>query len=188
MDRGWGSAWGIRDPGWTVEQCLIEFRAMLARRDSEAALLCMKSLDCLECWHEAFESLISGPHAGAVTGESVLWFWMMSGFHIADSLQEDLILVKVLKTLLPPYMGVGLTLYRGEARDRYERRALGMSWTPLIEVARMFAKRRDPRGALLKIEATLGMIICGPQEDSVTLREQEYLVDTALVRHVDEVW
>ena len=154
MDRGWGSAWsGMRDPGWTLEQCLIEFRAILT----------------------------------SVTGESVLWFWTTNGFHIADSLQEDLILAKVLKALLPPYTGAGLTLHRGEARDRYERRALGISWTTDIEVAQMFARRWEPRGALLKIEASPEMIICGPNEDSVRLREQEYLVDTALIRYVDEL-
>jgi hypothetical protein len=143
----------------------------------------MQALDRLGCWHEALEQLISGPSAREIPGAAVLWFWTADGFHISDSLMGDRILETVLKTLLPPYIGPGQTLYRGEAAERYRVGIYGMSWTSDPKVARMFAQLRDPPGGVvLKLDASPDMIICGPTAHSIELQEHEYLVDPRMIR------
>ncbi len=142
----------------------------------------MRAMDRLRCWREAFERLIDS--ISSVTGKSMLWFWTSYGPHISDSLKGDPILFEAMKKRLPPYAGTEHTLYRGEAWDRYERRVYGMSWTTDIEVARMFAERRDPAGVVLILVASAEMIIAGPTAHSKHLQEQEYLVDPSAIQSV----
>lgn len=163
---------------WDVPACLTEFRGALLANDDSAAMACMRAMDRLGCWHEAFESLITGPHVGKISGESLLRFWTTYGFHIADSMQGDPLLIDAMKRLLPRYTGAGLVLYRGEDAERYRRRAFGMSWTTQIDTARMFARRRDPPGAVLRLDASAAIILCGPTDHSRYLDEHEYLIDT----------
>lgn len=170
---------------WDTDRCLREFGTALRNQDSEAAMVCMRALDRLGCWHEAFKQLIAG--MTDVSGASLLWFWITHGLHISDSMQGDPILAEALKALLPPYAGHGHTLYRGEALDRYQRRNFGMSWTTEIDVARMFARRREPAGVVLKLEASPMMIFSGPSAHSEYLGESEYLLDPTAIAAVDVV-
>lgn len=173
---------------WDTDRCLRQFRAALRDRSAVGAEQSMRAMDRLGCWHEALEQLISPTAIGDVAGESVLWFWISYGFHISDSLERGPILATVLKTLLPPYTGPRQIVYRGEAADRHLARAYGMSWTIDIKVARMFAERRDPRGIVLKLDASAEMIIAGPDDHSKHLQEDEYLVDPSTIRSVEEIW
>jgi hypothetical protein len=180
--------WGIWDnhpcQQWDKAECLSRFLSALRNRDSDSALECMHAMDRLGCWREALEGLISGPSARQIPGEAVLWFWTTDGFHISDSLKGDRILETVLKTLLPPYRGPGLTLYRGEAVERHRAGIYGMSWTTDLETARTFAQRRErgtPGGVLLELEASSDMIFCSPTQRSIELGEYEYLVDPLMI-------
>lgn len=150
-------------------------------RSSHTAPACMRAMDRLNCWHEAFASLITGPHAGEVSGEALLGFWTTYGPHIAESMQADPILPGALRALLPKYAGPGAVLYRGEDAERYRRRVIGMSWTPRLETARMFAHRREPRGVVLRLEASATAILCAPTYHSRYLGEDEYLIDTSAI-------
>lgn len=149
-------------------------------------MACMRSMDRLSCWHAAFEQLITDPTSD-VPGESVVWLWISYGFHVSASLQGDQIVTTVLKALLAPYSGAGLTLYRGEATDRYEKRIFGMSWTTNIKVARNFARSREPDGVVLKLEASPQMIISGPTAHSEYLGESEYIVDPDAIEAAEVV-
>jgi hypothetical protein len=62
-----------------------------------------------------------------------------------------------------------------------------MSWTTKIEVARMFAERRDPPGVVLKLDALAEMIIAGPNDHSKYLGEDEYLLDPSAIRSAEEI-
>lgn len=177
----------FNDESWDRARCLDEFCAAIAAGNSQHTIACMRAMDRLGCWRAAFEQLISGPSAGQVSGERALNLWTEHGFHVADGLNGDPILATVLKSLLPPYTGPGLVLFRGEAVERYQRRAYGMSWTPDLRVAQMFAHRRDPRGVVLKLCASSEMIFCEPSAHSVYLQEYEYLIDPLLVADVEVV-
>jgi hypothetical protein len=176
----------IDDATWSTNRCLQEFSRALRDRDSDAAVACMRALDRLDCWHAAFAQLITDP-ASVVPGESVVWLWISYGFHVSASLQGDRVLTAVLKALLPPYSGAGINLYRGEAADRYQKRILGMSWTTDIQVARNFARSREPAGIVLKLEASPKMGLSGPTAHSEYLGESEYLLDPSAIGAIEVV-
>ncbi|MGH9711858.1 MAG: hypothetical protein ACRD5M_00975 [Candidatus Acidiferrales bacterium] len=126
-----------------------------------------------------------GPNEGL--GADLLWLWISYGFHVARSLKGDLILVDVFKHLLPPYGGAALTLYRGELNSRHRDRTYGISWTPDLRVARMFADRRYPdegTGVVLKTDALPEMIVVSPGGHSSYLSEEEYIIDPRLIREI----
>jgi hypothetical protein len=78
-------------------------------------------------------------------------------------------------------------LYRGELAIRYQRVVYGISWTPELAVARMFADRRqhlgegEGDGVVLQIDATPSMIVTGPGEHTGYLGETEYVMDPRMI-------
>ena len=67
--------------------------------------------------------------------------------------------------------------------DRWNSSTIGLSWTPNIEVARMFGRGLNSVGSggmLLIGKFSQGAIISGPNEHSVYLQEYQYTVDPML--------
>jgi hypothetical protein len=63
----------------------------------------------------------------------------------------------------------------------------GIAWTSKLKVAEMFARRRDhleDSGVVLQIEAGPEMIVYAGPAHSEYLGEDEYLVDSRLIRGV----
>ncbi len=177
----------FEDNAWDKDQCVQKFREFLQRRDSHGIEAAMRALDRLNCWREALGQLMTGPSPNEALGSALLWFWISYGFHIASSLKGDLILVDAFKYLLSPYRGPGLKLYRGELRSRHRERIYGLSWTPELSVATIFANRRlddEGPGVILEIEATPDMIAASPGEHTSWLQEQEYVIDPRLIQAV----
>jgi len=175
------------DKAWDQNQCIREFHRFLQSRDNDGLEAAMRALDRLNCWREALSHLMTGASPNEVVGRALLWFWISYGFHIASSLKGDLVLVDAFKHLLPPYSGPALKLYRGELRSRHLERIYGISWTPNLSVARMFADRRhdlEGLGVTLEIEATPGMVAASPGEHTSWLGEGEYVIDP---RHIQAV-
>jgi len=170
---------------WDRKRTLEEFRRTLEARDDRGFEAVMRALDRLDCWVEALGQLREEPVPNERLGAALLSFWISYGFHIAESLNGDLILVDVLKYLLPAYSGPGLRLYRGELAIRYQRVVYGISWTPELAVARMFADRRqhlgEGDGVVLQIDATPSMIVTGPGEHTGYLGETEYVMDPRMI-------
>lgn len=65
-------------------------------------------------------------------------YWIEAGHHIRDQIGDDRLLVCLLRHLLPPYEGKVIELFRGENRDRWKIRAIGLAWSTSAETARMF--------------------------------------------------
>jgi hypothetical protein len=145
----------------------------------------MRALDRLDCWPLAVDQLLVGRSPNIVKGCALLSFWNNYGLYsIPQGLRENLPhLVDAFKHLLPPYTGESLVLYRGELASRHLTGIYGISWTPIIETAKVFADRRcsdEGSGVVLKIEATPGMIVAAVKDYSqhtLRLGEDEYLVD-----------
>ena len=172
---------------WDKDRSIHEFRTFLECRDSHGIEAAMHALDRHDCWHEALGQFLGEPGLNKALGECLLWLWISYGFHVARSLKDDLILVDVLKHLLPPYGGTGLTLYRGELYSRHQERTYGISWTRDPQVAKMFADRRRPDeglGIIVTIDASPEMIVVSPNQRSLCLREVEYIVDWRLIQEV----
>ncbi len=175
------------EEAWDKDRSIREFCIFLQSRDGDGLVAAMRALDRLGCWREALGQFMSWPSPNESLGAALVSFWVTYGFHIASSLKGDLILCDVFKRVLPPYMGRGLTLYRGELNSRHMARVYGHSWTPKRDIAEMFANRRYPgegQGVVLEIEATPEMIIATPSAHSSRLGEQEYLIDPRLIQVV----
>jgi hypothetical protein len=145
----------------------------------------MRALDRLDCWHEAIHQLTADPRPSSDLAEALLHFWVTHGFRFASSLKGDLVLADALRHLLPLYAGPGLTLYRGELLTRHEARIYGMSWTPKIDVAQIFADRRlhlgEGPGLMLEIDAAPQMIVADRPAHTSWLGEMEYIVDPRMI-------
>lgn len=107
-------------------------------------------------------------------------YWIEGGHHIRDQLADDRLLARLLRYALPPYEGPALTLWRGENRDRWQRRQIGFAWTSDLDVARMFGRGLHAvrSGALLlKGRFEPEAIISGPNRHSHYLGEGQFTVD-----------
>lgn len=110
--------------------------------------------------------------------------WVEKGHNIRSQVNDDKNLLYVLRSLLPPYMGKGLWLYRGENLARFEIQKIGFCWTAKENIAKMFASGLNAYktgGVLLKAWAPPTAIISGPNEHSKYLGEDEITVDALSV-------
>ena len=107
-------------------------------------------------------------------------YWTEAGHHIREQIGDDVTLVSLLRLIVPPYVGLSRTLYRGENLDRWTARRIGLCWSENVEVARMFGRGLNAMGnggILLQCRTTNGAIIAGPSEHSQYLGESEYTLD-----------
>jgi len=122
-----------------------------------------------------------------------LAFWMSAGDSIRSEVNDDLVLIQALRMLLPPYKGVGVTLYRGESAWNRSRRTYGTSWSAELEVADQWAQRdylRSAKGGsvVLRTVAPPEAILCAvTHHHDDRYGEAEYVVDRRRLRAVEVV-
>lgn len=107
-------------------------------------------------------------------------FWIEKGHRIRSQVNDDKQLLRVLRILLPPYIGEGLWIYRGENLARFEAQKIGFCWTAREDIAKMFASGLNAYktgGVLLKAWASPAAIISGTHGHSKYLGEDEITVD-----------
>ena len=92
--------------------------------------------------------------------------WVRYGDGWRSNVNDDLLVLDVLRCLLLPYEGPGLTLYRGDSAFNRRRRTYGMSWSASRDIASDFAQRHRFRyeagSALLQAEAPPDAIVFAP--------------------------
>jgi len=113
--------------------------------------------------------------------------WTVRGHRIREMVNNDNVLLDVLRILLPKYDGPSMVLYRGENIDRSEQGALGFAWTTRKDIALMFARGLNAEGKggiLLSVNAPTKAIIASPGRHSIFLDEHEYVVDP---RHLQDI-
>lgn len=147
----------------------------------------MDQMNRLDCWKAVVEQVVRLP-SDRVLGEKLLSLWSCYGLRrIPMGLKNDVhLFADALVRHLEPYVGPGLTLYRGELQERYKAGVIGIAWTSSIEVAEMFASRRvtlgEGPGVLLRAEVETSAIIVGPTAHSNWLQEYEYIVRPSALR------
>jgi hypothetical protein len=120
----------------------------------------------------------------------MLSVWIHWGDGWRNEVNNDLLLIDVLRNLLPPYTGEDVRLFRGESAFNRKRRTYGMSWTTDRSVAQSFAENhRDICGGgtvLLETVAPKDAIVCVPhlQVEEAHQIEAEYIVDRRRLRAV----
>jgi hypothetical protein len=107
-------------------------------------------------------------------------YWIEAGHHIREQIADDRLLVRLLRHLLPPYEGEAIELFRGENRNRWESKIVGLAWTANADTARMFGRGLNAVGAggvLLRAHFEPEAIICGPNAHSSYLDENQFTVE-----------
>ena len=173
---------------WDEDRSASELHRLLREKDNRGIEATMRAMDRLDCWRPCLESLMRIPTPDPELCESLLWFWVVYGFHIATSIKGDSIFIDALRRFAPPYNGGRIKLYRGELQSRQVCGIYGFAWTPKLDVAEMFARRRfyggEGSALVLQIDAHPEMIIYALPAHSEYLGEDEYLIDPRLVRGV----
>ncbi len=111
-------------------------------------------------------------------------FWTECGHRIRKKLNHDNALEIILKKVLPAYSGHEITLYRGENKERYEKKYMGFCWTSNREIAEMFARGLNSfksGGVLLQYQFNPSQIIAGPSQHSIYLGENEFTVSPSSI-------
>lgn len=106
--------------------------------------------------------------------------WTESHPYIRQLVGDDALLMGMLWSWLPPYVGSSMQLYRGENIDRFQQGVIGTAWSKNKKIAEMFAyglNARDSGGVVLETNAPPEAIIAGPSRHSIYLGEHEYAVD-----------
>lgn len=107
-------------------------------------------------------------------------YWIEAGHHIREQIADDRLLVRLLRRILPPYEGKSIELFRGENRNRWENKIVGLAWTANVDTARMFGRGLNAvggGGVLLRARFEPGAIISGPNVHSSYLGEKQFTVD-----------
>jgi hypothetical protein len=114
---------------------------------------------------------------------SFLRHWEESGDSLRSTLDDDLLLLDLLRLLLPPYVGPAVELFRGETAWNRRRRTYGQAWSASREAATCFAIHKPRRSSvggsvLLRTVAPPDAIICAPHVLGARRpTEAEYIVD-----------
>jgi len=114
--------------------------------------------------------------------------WIVSGRHIRSQIEDDNLLVRLLRHMLPKYTGEDIRLYRGENLDRWEERSIGFCWTTSRDMASMFGSGLNAvggGGVLLSCKCKADWIISPPNEHSNYLEEYEYTVDPSQISGIN---
>ncbi|OQW50196.1 MAG: hypothetical protein A4S15_00940 [Candidatus Raskinella chloraquaticus] len=141
-------------------------------------------------WREKAGELLASVKHDQVFRHKFHTYWTVAGHRIRAQIDDDKVLISLLRLILPLYVGPGRTLYRGENLDRWNSRRIGLCWSDKIETARMFGRGLNATGAggvLLQWQASNHAIIAGPSAHSPYLGESEYTLDLSETSEIEEI-
>lgn len=143
-------------------------------------------------WPSVFEYLVEHSASLSPNKPEIRKRWIVSGGHLRRKVQNDELVLAVLRLYLPGYDGDGLTLYRGECRHLYESAQIGFCWTPKRDIAEMFASGLNAMetggGVLLQGYAPPEAILAGPSDYSWTAQnEAEHTCDPTLIKDIEVI-
>jgi len=142
----------------------------------------LRMIDRLFCWPDAIRRIahIRQP-LHPMLRKAFHEMWEHHGQYIRPAVGDDLLLTDALRKLLPAYKGGRKTLYRGETAANRARDTYGLSWTPLLNIAKGFCTGMNqlcrPKGGMVLLQADVPApaIIAAVREGYY--HEREYLVD-----------
>ena len=141
-------------------------------------------------WHDHADCLIKQKQIDTHFSNQFHTYWTEHGGSIREQVNDDHLLIVMLKNVLPPYSGQDQILFRGENQDRWQNGKIGVCWTSSIETARLFGKGVNATrsgGILLKCWVPEGGIIAGPSDHSIYLGENEFTLDTTMLNKIEEI-
>lgn len=139
-------------------------------------------------WRAAFQHLDQHIESKAFHKAAVHTLWTTNGGHLRRKIQDDALILRILKKSMPGYQGIGLTLYRGECQFLYAQHKIGFCWSAQIEVATRFASGLnaiESGGVLLTAFAPTEAILVGPNNHSAQQMEEfEYTCDPGQLQDI----
>lgn len=142
-------------------------------------------------WRDTFLLLAKRGEPALSVKHKAHMLWTVNGGHLRRKIQDDRLVLCVLKKYLPGYRGSGLWLYRGECQFLHEKNLIGFCWSPKIEVAERFASGLnaiESGGVLLKAYAPPEAILAEPnQHSAVQMEEFEFTCDPWLLKEIEIV-
>ena len=139
-------------------------------------------------WLAVAHAVTSGQRSNEFDDDSFATYWIEAGHRVREQVADDFLLVNMLRALLPPYTGGPVNLYRGENLGRWRAKNVGLSWTEDRQVARMFGRGLNAiqaGGVLLRGFFEPTSIICGPNEHSRYLQEEQFTVDISKLPYIE---
>jgi hypothetical protein len=133
----------IREQNRNERRVLNSFEAALRSADLQAISDSFGAIEGVTFgWERAFRRAAKLDGLPANIRSAFLRVWVRSGDHIRSEVNNDLVLIRGLRRLLPLYRGAHpLTLYRGESVYNWKRRTYGLSWSGQSDVGRGFAEK-----------------------------------------------
>jgi hypothetical protein len=142
----------------------------------------------LDCLGDTLKSCLKGRRPNQGKLKSLLHLWNGRGlWTLPRTLKEDLCLfTDAIGYFAPPYVGDGLTLYRGQSLARHENGIYGIAWTSRYEIAQRFSELRDTPGVVVQVDASQDTILVHVPDWISTRKtdpaseleyEDEYLLD-----------
>ena len=130
---------------WDRDESVRKFLWYLSRGDVEGLDASINALIRLDCLGDALKDCLKGLTPNLRKLETLLYLWNNRGlWAMPRALKEDLCLfTDVIRYFAPPYIGGGLTLYRGQSRARHENGIYGIAWTSRYEIAERFSDRKS---------------------------------------------
>jgi hypothetical protein len=172
----------------TRERMAIKELAIAAHAgDAERFVAALEEIDGLGRWRPAMRAIARKPCPEEFR-RRFLNVYLSQGDHIRSEVDDDLVFIDALKSLLPHYTGKDQTLYRGDSAFNRKRRAYGLAWTASCDVARHYATGLwhtfEGGSVLLQAFVPKEAIICAPALIDDRYADQEYLVDRRQLRCV----
>ncbi len=116
-------------------------------------------------WSDLIRDLAGLPPSSKQLAERFHTQWHACHHFLRELVDDDDLLIDMLRVWLPRYVGPDLVLYRGENIDRFEAGLIGIAWSDKQEIAEMFARGLNAvgrGGVVLRVTAPSATIIAGP--------------------------
>lgn len=170
-----------------VRSAVREFAEAVRTSDPVRFTDALCAIDEISAWAPAMRAIarLSPTDAFRKCGLSM---WVHNGDSLRSEINDDIVLVNTMRTLLPRYTGPAQTIYRGDSAINRRRRTYGLSWSRSFDVGREYAlARRDKYIAgtvLLQAHALPDAIVCAPALLDDRYGEEEFVVDRRRLRDV----
>ncbi|MBX3492129.1 MAG: hypothetical protein KF899_04160 [Parvibaculum sp.] len=165
-------------------EAVREVVAAIRAGDAGRALRAICRAADLYICREAFVRIARLPPAAPEIQDAFLALFTSSGDSLRSMVNDDRVLARGLRVLLPSYTGPAVRLWRGELAANARYRRYGASWTASRDIAEAFAQseiRRQSRGGTVVLEtlAPPDAILCARtlHPDHLESNEQEFIVD-----------
>lgn len=142
-------------------------------------------------WRNLFRGLIDCPPKDHAIANCFHTQLHVSHHFIRQLVDDDALLMDVMRVWLPRYEGPSLVLYRGENIDRFEIGKVGTAWIDQEKTALTFASGLNAvgkGGVILLTNAPAIAIIAGPSPHSANwLHENEFTLDTRKLGEIERL-